>query len=88
MSGVQGCQMTGTRFLEAFRRCGIAHERTGFSNPDANRYIERWFRTLKEETVWPKTLRRSNGILQTIRFYNTERPHSALSGECSFYGSI
>jgi putative transposase len=31
-----------------FKMLGIKQERTGYNNP----YIERWFRTLKEETVW------------------------------------
>lgn len=47
-----GCQMTCKRFVKELRDWGITHERTGYSNPDANALIERWFCTLKEEAVW------------------------------------
>ncbi|AEJ43378.1 Integrase catalytic region [Alicyclobacillus acidocaldarius subsp. acidocaldarius Tc-4-1] len=46
-----GCQMTSRRFIEAMKACQINHERTGFNNPDADGYIERFFRSLKEEEV-------------------------------------
>ncbi|MGI6474675.1 MULTISPECIES: hypothetical protein [Thermoactinomyces] len=38
--------------MKALKDAGIKQERTGYNNPDADAYIERWFRTLKEETVW------------------------------------
>jgi putative transposase len=61
---------------------GIKQERTGYNNPDADTYIERWFRTLKEETVWLQEyssfLEAKKDIDRYIRFYNAERPHSAL----------
>lgn len=64
------------------RDCGIIHERTGYNNPDANAFIERWFRTLKEEVVWLTEYRDFDEARQDIdryiRFYNTERLHSAL----------
>ncbi|MEW6772088.1 MAG: integrase core domain-containing protein [Bacillota bacterium] len=63
------------------RDCGITHERTGYNNPDANAFIERWFRTLKEEAVWLTEYRdfdeARQDIERYIRFYNTERLHSA-----------
>lgn len=63
-------------------RGGITHERTGYNNPDANAFIERWFRTLKEEAVWLNEYRTfdeaKQDIERYIRFYNTERLHSAL----------
>jgi transposase InsO family protein len=43
---------------------------------------ERWFRTLKEEAVWLNEYRTfdeaKQDIERYIRFYNTERLHSAL----------
>jgi putative transposase len=47
-----GCQMTRRHNMKALKDAGIKQERTGYNNPDADAYIERWFRTLKEETVW------------------------------------
>jgi len=47
-----GPQMTSRRFRGALAACDIAHERTGYNNPDGDAYIERFFRTLKEEEVW------------------------------------
>jgi putative transposase len=45
-------------------------------------FIERWFRTLKEEAVWLTEYRdfdeARQDIERYIRFYNTERLHSAL----------
>ncbi|UFJ42999.1 IS3 family transposase [Brevibacillus humidisoli] len=77
-----GCQMTSKRYVHALKDAGIKQERTGYNNPDANAYIERWFRTLKEETVWVQEYlsfsEAKQDIEEYIRFYNEERPHSAL----------
>ncbi|WP_093231815.1 IS3 family transposase [Thermoflavimicrobium dichotomicum] len=77
-----GCQMTSRRYMKALKDAGIKQERTGYNNPDADAYIERWFRTLKEETVWLQEyssfFEAKNNIDQYIKFYNDERPHSAL----------
>lgn len=52
------------------------------NNLDADAFIERWFRTLKEEAVWLKEYQNffevQADIEQFIKFYNEERPHSAL----------
>jgi putative transposase len=44
--------------------------------------IERFFRTLKEECVWQRNFasfaEARREITRWIRWYNTERPHSAL----------
>ena len=77
-----GCQMTSKRYCKALKDAGITQERTGYNNPDADAYIERWFRTLKEETVWLKEYTNFSeawrDIQEFIRFYNEDRPHSAL----------
>ncbi|UFJ40085.1 IS3 family transposase [Brevibacillus humidisoli] len=77
-----GCQMTSKRYVQALKDAGIKQERTGYNNPDADAYIERWFRTLKEETVWVQEYlsfsEAKQDIEEYIRFYNEERPHSAL----------
>ncbi|MBH8609387.1 integrase core domain-containing protein [Thermoactinomyces sp. CICC 10521] len=77
-----GCQMTSRRYVKALQDAGIKQERTGYNNPDTDAYIERWFRTLKEETVWLQEyssfLEAKKDIDRYIRFYNAERLHSAL----------
>lgn len=60
----------------------MKHERTGYHNPDADGYIERFFRSLKEEEVWMQEYdnfaEAKIAIKTYIEFYNKERPHSAL----------
>ncbi|MFC7358630.1 MULTISPECIES: integrase core domain-containing protein [Bacteria] len=74
--------MTSRRYVKALKDAGMKQERTGYNNPDADAYIERWFRTLKEETVWLQEygsfLEAKQDIDHYIAFYNDERPHSAL----------
>lgn len=46
-----GCQMTSRRYQKALKDAGIKQERTGYNNPDADAYIERWFRTLRRSCL-------------------------------------
>jgi putative transposase len=75
-------QMTSRRFKRALEACEITHERTGYNNPDGDAYIERFFRTLKEEEVWlhdyASFAEASEAIARFIAYYNAERPHQAL----------
>lgn len=77
-----GPQMTSRRFKGVLAACDITHERTGYNNPDGDAYIERFFRTLKEEEVWLHDYRSfaeaSEAIARFIAYYNAERPHQAL----------
>jgi putative transposase len=77
-----GCQMTSRRFIKSLLTCEITHQRTGYNNPDANAFIERWFKTLKQDEVWLKEYSDFNeaktNIEAFIKFYNEERPHSAI----------
>lgn len=77
-----GPQITSRRFRGVLAACQIAHERTGYNNPDGDAYIERFFRTLKEEEVWLHDYRSfaeaSEAIARFIAYYNAERPHQAL----------
>jgi putative transposase len=77
-----GPQMTSRRFRGALAACDITHERTGYNNPDGDAYIERFFRTLKEEEVWlhdyGSFAEASEAIARFIAYYNAERPHQAL----------
>lgn len=62
------CQMTSRCYMKALK--------------DTDAYIERFFRTLKEETVWLQEYlsfsRAQKDICKYIHFYNTDRPHSAI----------
>jgi len=77
-----GPQMTSRRFKRAPQACEITHERTGYTNRDGKAYIERFFRTLKEEEVWlhdyASFAEASEAIARFIAYYNAERPHQAL----------
>jgi putative transposase len=77
-----GPQMTSRKFKGALEACEITHERTGYNNPDGDAYIERFFRTLKEEEVWLHdyacVAEASEAIARFIAYYNAERPHQAL----------
>lgn len=77
-----GCQMTSRRFIKSLLTCEITHQRTGYNNPDANAFIERWFKTLKQDEVWLKEYSDFNdaraNIEAFIKFYNEERLHSAI----------
>ena len=50
--------------------------------PDGNAFIERMFRTLKEEAVWPNEFdnfdQASDAIRTWMSDYNHERPHASL----------
>ena len=54
----------------------------GRPKPDGDAYIERFFRTLKEEEVWlhdyASFAEASKAIARFIAYYNAERPHQAL----------
>jgi hypothetical protein len=61
------------------KRCktpGSSMNVRGYNNPNTETYIERWFRTLKEETVWLQEyssfLESKKDIDHYIRFYNAE----------------
>jgi len=50
--------------------------------PEHNAHIEPYFRSLKEEEVWPNiydsVTEVQNAVADYVRFYNTRRVHSAL----------
>ncbi|MCL6450528.1 MAG: integrase core domain-containing protein [Acetobacteraceae bacterium] len=77
-----GCQPTSRRFVAAARTLGIDLAYTHIQAPRQNAYIERFFRTLKEEEVWPNLYSTLDEARQSIgnyvSFYNEQRLHSAL----------
>ncbi len=77
-----GSQFTSTRYLEDCKLLGITTSRTAYRHPDGNAFIERLYRTLKEECVWPNDFISYDEALDAISAwvidYNTERPHDSL----------
>ena len=77
-----GSQFTSTRFLDDCQHLGITTSRTAYRHPDGNTFIERLYRTLKEECVWPNDFASYDEALDAISAwvidYNTQRPHDSL----------
>lgn len=78
-----GCQPRAKSFLDALRVCGVRPAFIDVAEPKQNAFIERYFRSLKEEEVWPniyETVEQAKqGIADFVRFYNHEREHSSLN---------
>jgi putative transposase len=77
-----GSQFTSRDFVQTLKTLGITPIRTSYRHPQSNGKMERWYRTLKEEEVWPNEYRTLEeacaSIGQYIHFYNYERVHSSL----------
>jgi len=77
-----GSQPCSKKFVEFLGKKGIRGQYTGYDAPDDNAYVERVIRTIKEEEVWPNSWdtfwEAHEAIEKYIRFYNEERPHSAI----------
>ena len=60
----------------------VTLSRTAYRHPDGNAFIERLYRTLKEECVWPNDFASFDEALTAIEAwvldYNHERPHDSL----------
>ena len=81
----QGVQFTGADFVRAVQSCGAQVPMDGKGRWMDNRFIERLWRSLKQESVY---LRELSGGLDAHRviaawfeFHNHERPHAALCGD-------
>jgi len=79
-NGSQPCSRKFVAFLSAR---GVRGQYTGYNAPDDNAYIERVFRTIKEEEIWPNvydTLGEARAAIAAyVDYYNDERIHSALN---------
>ncbi|MDO9592116.1 MAG: IS3 family transposase [Erysipelotrichaceae bacterium] len=77
----QGCQFTSEKFTEYLKTSGISQSMDGKGRWVDNVVIERWFRSLKTERIYPyeyltpRALR--TGLREYIEEYNTERPHQS-----------
>ena len=77
-----GSQFTSGRFLDDCRELGIKTSRTAYRHPDGNAFIERLYRTYKEESVWPNDFNSYEEALTAtaawVIDYNEHRSHDSL----------
>jgi putative transposase len=77
-----GTQFTSIYYREVADDLDITLSRTAYRHPDGNAFIERVFRTLKEEAVWPNEFTCFEEALAALEAwlfdYNFERPHDSL----------
>ena len=80
----QGSQFTSQAFTECLEGAGIRISMDGRGRCMDNIFIERLWRSIKYEAVYLQELRDGlearQVIADWIRFYNWDRPHSALDG--------
>jgi putative transposase len=77
-----GTQFTSDHYRSVAGQLGITLSRTAYRHPDGNAFIERLYRTLKEECVWPTEFANYHEALAAITVwvedYNHHRPHDSL----------
>jgi putative transposase len=77
-----GTQFTAERYRIDARGLGVKLSRAAYRHPDGNAFIERLYRTMKEEAVWPNDFTSYDEALDAITTWviddNTERPHDSL----------
>lgn len=77
-----GTQFTSEHYRTSAHDLGIKLSRTAYRHPDGNAFIERVFRTLKEEAVWLNDFLSFDEAFEAIMVwlddYNHERPHDSL----------
>jgi len=77
-----GTQFTAGRYRSTAADLGIQLSRTAYRHPDGNAFIERLYRTYKEECVWPHDFASYDEALAAttawVIDYNHERPHDSL----------
>ncbi len=77
-----GLAFGAASFVAEVPRQGLRLTKTFYRSSEGNAIVERFFRTLKEECVWQHQFESFDEaervISQWIRFYNEQRPHSAL----------
>jgi len=77
-----GTQFTSEHYRDTAKDLGIKLSRTAYRYPDSNAFIERVFRTLKKEAVWPNDFLSFDDAFEAIMIwlddYNNEQPHDSL----------
>jgi putative transposase len=78
----QGSQFTSTAFTARLEKQGIAISHDGRGRALDNIFVERLWRSVKYEDVYPKgystVTEAINGLTKYFTFYNHERPHQSL----------
>lgn len=78
----QGSQYTSLEFIKILEDAGIRISMDGRGRALDNVWIERFWRTIKYEDIYPKNYSSGLETLQGLQgyfpYYNRERPHSAL----------
>jgi putative transposase len=78
----QGSQFTSEAFLEAVESAGVDVSMDGRGRWIDNRFIERLWRTVKQEDIYPQGyadgLIAQRGLSRYFSGYNTFRPHQSL----------
>lgn len=80
----QGCQFTSEAFTTRLKKQQILISMDGRGRALDNVFIERLWRSLKYEDIYLRdycsTTALDTGLTEYFKFYNHERPHSALNG--------
>ena len=78
----QGAQFTSTVFTQVLKDAGIAISMDGRGRALDNIFVERLWRSVKYEDIYPKGYETLPelllGLSDYFAFYNTERPHQSL----------
>jgi putative transposase len=79
----QGCQFTSEKWVSALSSRGISISMDGRGRAYDNIFIERFWRTIKYENIYPMKYQdmkgAREGIKMYIEFYNSKRIHSSLN---------
>ena len=79
----QGSQFTSTEFLAPLKKRGISISMDGRGRALDNVFIERLWRSLKYELIYPGDFQNGQEMFQELEryfyFYNHQRPHQALN---------
>jgi hypothetical protein len=78
----RGCQFTSEAYLEAVESVGVDVSMDGRGRWIDNRFIERLWRSVKQEDIYPHDyadgLTAQRGLARWFTDYDTRRPHQAL----------
>ena len=77
-----GTQFTSVHYRGVAKDLDLVLSRPAYRHPDGNAFIERMFRTLKEEAIWTSEFdtydQALNEIITWMDDYNNDRPHASL----------
>lgn len=85
MNTDQGSQFTSFAWTDRLRQMGVRISMDGKGRFLDNIFVERLWRSLKYECVylhaWETGSQARAGVREWVKFYNNQRPHSALGGK-------